>query len=117
MRRALVAALAAVAVLLPAPARANQLADTVKLVQMLNISRAGADVGFVTLDIGASRIAQGWAEHMAAQGGISHNPNVGSALSTVARWTRWGENVAAGTTLEQINGVLWNSPGHRANSL
>ncbi len=56
--------------------------------------------------------AQQWAEHMAAVGAISH-----SNLSDGApgEWTRLGENVGRGPSVEAIHNALVASPDHYKN--
>lgn len=59
-------------------------------------------------------IARRWAAHMAAQGSISHNPNL---TSQVADWQAVGENVGVGPDVQDIQNAFMNSPEHRSNIL
>src|SRR4051812_46188065 len=59
-------------------------------------------------------VAQGWADHMAAAGLLSHNP---ALTSQVANWQTVGENVGEGPDVPSLDTAFWNSPGHRANVL
>ncbi|HEX4867740.1 MAG TPA: CAP domain-containing protein [Acidimicrobiales bacterium] len=58
--------------------------------------------------------AQAWAEHMAAEGRISHSDLTAGAPDG---WTLLGENVGVGYSLQQIQDAYMNSPAHRANIL
>ncbi len=58
-------------------------------------------------------LAQGWSEHMAATGTLSHTPDMSAEVSS--DWTKLGENVGYGPSNDLIwNGFL-NSPKHYAN--
>ncbi len=56
--------------------------------------------------------AQQWAEHMAAVGGISHSNLADGAPSN---WTRPGENVGRGPSVDAIHNALVASPEHYKN--
>ena len=67
------------------------------------------------------RVAQPWADHMAAEQAIAHNPNLSSQLDAAGCAARnaWGENVAYGPA-DDPNAVVqgyMNSPEHRDNIL
>lgn len=51
---------------------------------------------------------------MAADGHISHNPDL---ATQVVGWTRLSENVGSGPTVDSIHRAFLDSPGHRANML
>ncbi len=56
--------------------------------------------------------AQQWAEHMAAVGAISHSNLADGAPSN---WTRLGENVGRGPSVDAIHNALVASPEHYKN--
>jgi len=56
--------------------------------------------------------AEQWAEHMAAAGGISHSNLADGAPSN---WTRLGENVGSGPSVDAIHNALVASPEHYRN--
>jgi hypothetical protein len=56
--------------------------------------------------------AQQWAEHMAAVGGISHSNLPDGAPG---EWTRLGENVGRGPSVDAIHNALVASPEHYKN--
>ena len=83
---------------------------------LLNQGRAGAGLGPLARNAALDQVALNWANQMAANGAMSHNPNVGSQIP--GGWSRWGENVARGypSGAAMYDG-WWNSPGHKANML
>ncbi|MEK8229054.1 CAP domain-containing protein [Oerskovia sp. M15] len=62
-------------------------------------------------------VAQAWAERMAANGAMSHNPSTGSQIRS--GWSSWGENVAwsSDPSPSGLHTSLMDSSGHRANIL
>lgn len=59
--------------------------------------------------------AQGWAEHMASQGRLSHSRLTDANHSTT--WTKLGENVGVAYSIEGVHNAFMGSSGHRANIL
>ncbi len=61
-------------------------------------------------------VANAWAQRMAAENRLYHNPDVGTQIP--GGWQRWGENVAEGyDDAAEMHTAWMNSPGHRANVL
>jgi hypothetical protein len=58
-------------------------------------------------------VARGWADHMAADGAISHNGNLSGQVS--APWLKLGENVGTGPTVDALMKAFIASPGHYKN--
>ncbi len=58
-------------------------------------------------------IARGWSDQMAANGGISHNPGFSASVS--AGWTKLGENVGVGYSVDDLMTAFVNSPAHYRN--
>ena len=58
-------------------------------------------------------IARGWSANMAAAGGISHNMNLPNEVSLP--WTKLGENVGVGGSVDSIQQAFINSPHHYEN--
>jgi len=58
-------------------------------------------------------IARHWSANMAAAGGISHNMNLPNEVSLP--WTKLGENVGVGSTVDSIQQAFVNSPHHYEN--
>jgi hypothetical protein len=84
-----------------------------QFVAEVNAVRAGAGLPALAVDGELTAVARQWADHMAAAGAISHNPNVGGQVS--APWTTIGENVGAGPEVGGIMSAFVNSPSHHAN--
>lgn len=100
---------------MPAPASAGSALETT-LLTLTNAARAAAGVPAVTLDSALSDIARDWASQMAAAGGISHNPDIKSALNAAGvEWRKSGENVGVGGSLTSIHDAFLASPGHFRN--
>ncbi|MBM7497388.1 CAP domain-containing protein [Oerskovia paurometabola] len=97
-----------------APARASGAGDVVGLV---NGARSSAGLAPLAHDPGLAGVAQAWAERMAANGSMSHNPSTGAQIP--GGWSSWGENVAWSTdpSPSGLHASLMGSPGHRANIL
>ncbi|MEU0315366.1 CAP domain-containing protein [Nocardioides sp. NPDC006273] len=106
--------LAAAALLLSAgPASAGE-GGTIK--RLANAARAEAGRGPLTRDPDLDALARKWAHKIAADGALSHNPDLSEQVPE--GWQGVGENVAMGypTGAEMHRGWM-NSDGHRANIL
>ena len=115
LARGLLAALLVVgslAVAVPANADANQEAQSISLVNAL---RRRVGVAPLTVDSRLSAVARAWAAHMAAQGAISHNPNVQSEAPS--DWRTIGENVGFASSVEELQSLWENSPPHYSNQV
>lgn len=60
-----------------------------------------------------SDAAQLWAETMAAEGLLRHAPDV--RVGAPDGWTKIGENVGTGETVDEVMQAFLESPGHREN--
>ncbi|MFJ9391763.1 CAP domain-containing protein [Nocardioides sp. NPDC101246] len=106
--------LAAAALLVSAgPASAGE-GGTIK--RLANSARAEAGLDPLTRDSALDGLARKWAYKIAADGALSHNPDL--AEQVPEGWQGIGENVAMGypTGAEMHKGWM-NSEGHRANIL
>ncbi|MEA2901490.1 MAG: hypothetical protein QOH36_1377 [Actinomycetota bacterium] len=108
-----VGALVAVTLLLVTPAAtADSVSDEARVLSLLNQTRAAVGAPALGLNTTLSSVARTWAAAMATAGRISHNPS----LSTqVVGWSRLGENVGVGPSVDAVHEALRNSPGHYAN--
>ena len=81
-----------------------------------SINRARAAQGLPALATRDSlvSVARSWAQTMADQGKLYHNPNL---TSEVTNWRWVGENVGYGPDALTVHVAFMNSPGHRANVL
>lgn len=83
---------------------------------LVNQSRAAAGLGPLTLNPSLSQVAADWADQMAAQGSLGHNPDYSTQIP--GGWSRSAENVAQGYPSGSAVHQGWMaSPGHRANVL
>ena len=103
--------------LLAVPAQVSAAtADESKLITLTNSVRASVGAAPLALDGTLSNIARGWAQVMAGNNAISHNPNYqGQVEAAGFNWRRLAENVGMGPTVEIVHQALVNSPGHYAN--
>ncbi|MGH3349928.1 MAG: CAP domain-containing protein [Nocardioides sp.] len=106
--------LAASALLVSAgPASAGE-GGTIK--QLANAARADAGLEPLARDSALDKLARRWAHKMAADGSLSHNPDL--AEQVPEGWRGIGENVAQGyTTGAEMHEGWMGSEGHRANIL
>lgn len=61
-----------------------------------------------------TRLARQHAQEMARQNRLHHNPSLGSDVNG---WSRVGENVGVGPTIDSVHSALVASTGHRRNLL
>jgi hypothetical protein len=89
-------------------------ADTIG--SLLNQARASAGLPPLARNGAMDAVAARWAQQMAANGAMSHNPSYSSQIPR--GWSSAGENVATGFASASETHTAWmNSPGHRANIL
>lgn len=86
--------------------------DEAGFLSLTNQARASVGAPSLSLDGSLTSVARSWAQSMAAQGGISHNPDLGSAVDG---WSRLGENVGVGANVAQVHAALLASPTHYQN--
>ena len=86
------------------------------LYSLVNQERAAKGLPALVRNASIEAVAVNWANQMAANGKMQHNPNYSSQIP--GGWTAAAENVAQGQpTAAQMNSDWMNSPGHRANVL
>jgi len=104
-------AAAATAVLLlassPSSASTSQEAD---FASRINAERSARGIPTLTVKSDLAAVARDWAEHMAATGSISHDPNLADKVSG---WTVLGDNVGKGPTVSSIHKAFMESDTHR----
>ena len=88
--------------------------DASAYLSRINAERADNGLRPLTMRSDLNEVAQGWSDHMAAVGLLSHNPKL---TTQVANWQTVGENVGEGPDVPTLDTAFWNSPGHRANIL
>ena len=98
-------------------------AEELSFANKLNAERTDRGLNALKINLQLTGVARAWTAKMAADGGISHNPRLGSLVE--GDWTRLGENVGystrSGTSPEEfvrrLHLAFMESPGHRANVL
>ena len=92
-----------------------------RMAQLINEARAAYGLRPVTVTSGTSRVALGWAQHLAAQQALSHNPRLAQQVEANGspNWTVVSENVGSGYVEDPdaVFAAYLNSPGHRRNIL
>ncbi|MBH0130026.1 cell wall-binding repeat-containing protein [Salinibacterium sp. NK8237] len=80
----------------------------------MNSARAAEGLGPLKLNSSLSKVSLTWAQQMASNGVMAHNPSYSSQIPS--GWSRSGENVARGwTTPTAVHNAWMDSAGHRAN--
>lgn len=87
--------------------------DEAQLLALTNDLRETVGAPPLDFDGSASEVARQWAEKMAEDGELSHNPDLQSQLPP--GWTEVGENVAMGGAVDEIHRGLVGSPHHYDN--
>lgn len=80
---------------------------------LVNQTRAANGVPALQFNTMLYLKAQGWADHMARQGQLSHSRLTDHNWSST--WTKLGENVGMAYSIEGVHNSFMNSPAHRAN--
>lgn len=90
------------------------------LVNAINVQRTARGLRPLTVAAGPTDVARRWTYHLAAAGGLSHNPALGSQLDWAgSHWSWMAENVGyagAGDPAGLMSAYLASAP-HRANIL
>jgi hypothetical protein len=98
-------------VLTPREAQANEASAYVSRINGLRSSR-----GLATLQVDGnlSSLAQSWANHLATIGQLQHASDLSAGLAH-GGWTKLGENVGVGSSVDSVFTAFVNSPAHYAN--
>ena len=81
-------------------------------VAKINDIRSSRGLASLAVDGQLTAVARSWSQHMADDGTLAHNPNLGSQVSG---WRTLGENVGTGPSDESIEAAFENSPHHFEN--
>ena len=93
---------AATAAQAPAPAvAAPEITDGAGLVAAINVARTAKGLALLQSDPVLDSGAQQWADAMATQGSVSHDPQLTAAYSD--DWKRMGENVSTGMSIGELH--------------
>jgi Cysteine-rich secretory protein family len=82
-------------------------------INLVNNLRAINHVTALSVDPTMMSVAQTWANTMASSESLSHNPN--EATQVPSGWTKMGENIGDGFSLQAVYAFLVASPPHYAN--
>ena len=86
------------------------------ILSLVNQARAANNLGPLRLNSSISAVAAAWANQMAANGAMTHNPSYSTQIP--GGWSRAAENVAMGYgSPSAVHDGWMNSTGHRANIL
>lgn len=113
-RAPLCLALAVAAVAVTSELAAASTADSASYFSRLNAERADHGLARLAMSADLSAVAQTWADHMAASGVLSHNPDL---TGRVSDWQAVGENVGDGPSIADLDAAFMASPTHRHNIL
>lgn len=80
---------------------------------LVNNLRRTVNIAPLATDPGLTSVAQQWANHLAAVGALSHNPNL--ATQAPGGWTKIGENAGSGPGVTIAFNALVASVAHYAN--
>jgi uncharacterized protein YkwD len=113
---ALGAALAFSPILLTASPASAITPEEQAFVDAINAARVSAGLAPLTVSEELTVLAERHSASMGTSGTLSHTTDLAGAIGSVyADWTRIGENVGYGSTVEEINAALLASPEHAAN--
>lgn len=84
-----------------------------QFVSRINSFRASKGLSQLPVHGQLLSVARNWTERMVQAGRISHNPNLSSEVS--GNWTKLGENVGVGPTVDALMQAFINSPAHYRN--
>lgn len=88
-------------------------AEEARLHALTNQVRASAGLPALAFDEDLAGLARSWAAKMAADGIISHNPNLSKQVT--GNWAKVSENVGQGPDLDTVHRALVTSHSHYVN--
>jgi hypothetical protein len=97
----------------PASADVDPVAAEQEFIGHINALRASLGLNTLTLADSLTGVARDWSQQMANAGGISHRPNLADVAPS--NWTKLGENVGVGGSVDSLHNAFVNSPGHYRN--
>jgi uncharacterized protein YkwD len=97
----------------PVPANAADGGAEAQFVAKVNGIRASKGLAPLAVYGELVGVARNWTDQMVGNGGISHNPNLAGDVS--ANWTKLGENVGVGNSVDSLMTAFVNSPAHYRN--
>lgn len=97
----------------PAPANAADSNAEAQFVAQINSIRESHGLAPLAVYGELHSVARSWTDQMVSAGGISHNPNLAGDVS--ANWTKLGENVGVGGSVDSLMAAFVASPAHYRN--
>ncbi len=108
----------------PASAAVDVSSAEARMVDIINAERSGRGLSTMYADATMGRFSREWSAIMAANGGLSHRPDLGALANAVAAgWSSVAENVGYDpnsvelAAMDTLHRSFMNSAGHRANLL
>ena len=106
----------------PAPVRAGRSRDAgaeAEVVPLTNRDRVAAGLGTLSRDACLDGVASGYAEQLARNGALAHNPGAGAAVPGCRPGATWGDNVGTSSPCDTalLEREWMASPSHRRNIL
>jgi hypothetical protein len=80
-------------------------------VSLINAERSAYGLNAVSVKSDLTAVARSWSDTMAAEGRISHDPNLPDEVSG---WTALGDNVGRGGSVSTIHEAFMQSEAHRS---
>jgi hypothetical protein len=80
-------------------------------VSLINAERSAYGLNAVSVKSDLTAVARSWSDTMAAEGRISHDPNLPDEVSG---WTALGDNVGRGGSVSAIHEAFMRSDAHRS---
>ncbi len=123
MRKIWVLLVAATSVMLPlagaATANVDPGAAESTFFQLMNAERVRSGLPALSADGGIRNVSVAWSTKLSGAQQLSHNPNFAREISAQVtdKWTRVGENVGRGGSVESLHAAFMASPSHRDNVL
>lgn len=98
------------------PAAASPASDEADFLRLINQDRTRAGLPALVSDTALAATSRSWSSTMAAQGDISHEPDLGAIAARIEpAWRGIAENVGVGYDAEGLHAAFMNSAGHRTN--
>lgn len=92
----------------------NRAAVIARVVHLVNEERLSAGLAPVRPEPVLAETSQGWADRLASDGQLSHDPNLDRVPTD---WRKLGENVGYGPDPDAVHAAFLASPSHAANVL
>ena len=84
-----------------------------QFVSRINALRRSKGLSQLTVSSQVTGVARAWTDKMVDSGGISHNPNLAHEIE--GAWTKAGENVGVGYSVDSLMQAFVDSPAHYRN--